>query len=68
MKTLQGTKKFGTVASLAGRRRVADRAAARDALARRQRGAALDVVDEEVERALRMRLDELELREVEVCL
>jgi len=45
------------------RRRIADRAAAGDALARRQRRAALDVLDEEVERALRMRLDELQLRE-----
>ena len=34
-----------------------------NALAGRQRRAALDVVDEQIEGALRMRLDQLELRE-----
>src|SRR3954470_13716358 len=48
------------------RGRIADRAATRDALARRQRSAPLDVVHQEVERVLRVRLDELELREVEL--
>ena len=39
-----------------------DGAAARNALAGRQAVVVLDVIDEEVERLLRVRLDELELR------
>ena len=38
------------------RRRIGDRAAARHALARRQRAAALDVIDEELQRAPRVRV------------
>src|SRR2546421_9586230 len=45
------------------RRRVADRDAAAYALARRQRPAALHQIDKQVEGAMRMRIDELELRE-----
>src|SRR4051794_41454860 len=40
-----------------------NRRAAPDALVGRQRRSPLDVIDEEVEGALRVRLDELELRE-----
>src|SRR5438105_10147646 len=42
---------------------VGNRAAAWNTLARRQRNISLDRVNEEIERALRMRLDVLELRE-----
>ena len=45
------------------RRRVGDLAAARNALIGRQRRAALDLPDEQIEGALRVRLDQLELRE-----
>src|SRR5437762_8724814 len=48
------------VADLRGR--TGDRAAAWDALARRQPRTRLDVIDEQIERALGMRLDQLELR------
>src|SRR5205823_10439597 len=45
-----------------------ERAAARDALARRGRRAALDPVDEQLERSVGVRLDELELLEVAAAL
>src|SRR5262249_24746072 len=50
--------------AVAGLRRAGgDRTAARDALAGWELRAALDVVDQQVERALGVRLDQLELRE-----
>jgi hypothetical protein len=48
------------------RRRIGNRAAARDALARRERNILLHLLDQQVERALRVRLDEFQLREVEL--
>ena len=45
------------------RRRVGDLAAARNALVGRQRRAALDLRYKQIEGALRVRLDQLELRE-----
>ena len=47
-------------------RAVGNRAGSCDALARRQPAAALDVLDQEIEGALRMRLDQLDLREEEL--
>jgi hypothetical protein len=47
-------------------RRSSDGAAARDALVGRQAAPLLDEIDQQVEGALRMRLDELELREGEL--
>src|SRR5881628_2635129 len=51
----------GAVSGLRGL--LGDRRPVRDALARRERGALLDVVDEEVEGTLRVRLDQLQARE-----
>jgi len=44
-------------------RTAGDRATARDALAGWELGSVLDMIDQQVERALRVRLDQLELRE-----
>src|SRR5262249_19249336 len=56
-----GREELGTVAGLG--RLTGDRPTARDALAGRELAVMLDVGDEEVERALRVGLDDLELRE-----
>ena len=48
------------------RRGIRDGSAASDALTRGKGSAALDVLDNQVKRALRMRLDQLELREAEL--
>src|SRR5260221_4200498 len=48
------------------RRRVGDAPRARNALVGRQRHAALDLVYQKIESALRVRLDQLELRETDL--
>jgi hypothetical protein len=54
-------EKLGAVTRLRGR--VGDGRAAADTLARRQLAAPVDVLDQQIEGALRMRLDQLDLRE-----
>ena len=60
----QDFETYQQVGAVACLRRVArDRAALRNALARRQRRLVFDMIDEEVERLLRVRLDQHELGE-----